>query len=401
LRGLKSKSTNDLTNIEEMLLHLLSEVEALRAAQEGRPLRTDTENTNSPARSQADITPTPENRNGLSSHPPTNSGDARVLHSQGGDSGRRISPVLERDEEPLTPQEQRALNAQMAVDAQVVSRHTRGGSVPLRTPERVPVAAGAVSTETTPKTSNEKARKHKSSSSSFFPKISRWSKTTASSMGSNLRNTVQSGRRERPSSEMSRSGSDLDMYANGEFYDPQGDDRLRSNNSLANEKRENRPPSPLVPSQISEAPRYRAHRDSLNLQHPQPRQGPTARYQNQLESEAQYFAPFASPKSEAWASNPTLTAVQADGARRHRSPMSDGSHSVASSVTSRQNAPPRPPKIRDDGPLVPQRPANAADGGQQNYSERAAMRETGRPATSRAVRPIPASSFLSIPSVFP
>ena len=383
LKGLTSKNSNDLARIEDMLEHLLGEVEALRDTQGDRTPRAN----ESAAASNPDVQ---HHQHALDKpRAVVTASPRRSLDVNGPASGRRISPVMEDDEDqdPLTPQEQNVLNHQMAADAHLINRHKRGGSMPVETPERQPLAAGALSTDTTPKNSGERSRKHKSSSSSFFPKFSRWSKTTASSMGDNLRNTIQPGRKERPSSEMSRSGSDLgqEMYATGEYYDPQGDDRLRSEASLAREKGD-RPPSPLVPSQVSDNPRYKAHRDSLNLQHPQPRPG--ARYQNHLENQAQNFGPYSSPKSDAWASNPTLNAVHPDQViNRRQSPLSDGGYSFVSSRSGRGSAPPRPPKIRDDGPLIPRKPAPSTAGSQASYAERVAMREVGgRPGTSAGVR---------------
>lgn len=387
LKGLTTRSTNDLSNVEEMLVQLLSEMEGLRAAQEGRPLPNDSDHPGSPA-AEAYGSGAPENQRDLPPSSPNNVKGAKGFQTQH-ESGRRISPVMEDDEDvdDLTPTEEEVLGQQLTTN-EGLSRHRRGGSVPLGTPERVPAAAGALSADTTPKKSAEKARKHKSSSSSFFPKISRWSKTTASSMGENIRNTMQSGRKDnRYSADMSHSGSDLDQdtYTGAEYYDSRGDDRLRSNTSLERGKQENRPPSPLLPSQVSENPRYQAHRDSLNLQHPQPRQGPTARYQNQLETEAQNFGPYDSPKSEAWTSNHSLSRANPDAAARQRSsPMSDGGYSAVSSKSGRQNAPVRPPKIRDEGPLVPQGqpPKSTVDGSQASYAERVTM-QGGRPVTSK------------------
>ncbi len=138
------------------------------------------------------------------------------------------------------------------------------------------MSTGTQSNEHTPRTGTDKSRKHKSSSSSFFPKISRWSRTTASSVRDNFRNSIDR-RQQRPFSEASRSGEDLQQYDTNDHYDHRGDDRLRSNDSLENDdvargvNQENRAPSPLIPSQVPEDPKYQAHRDSLNLQHPQPR----------------------------------------------------------------------------------------------------------------------------------
>jgi hypothetical protein len=245
--------------------------------------------------------------------------------------------------------------------------------LPLDTPPRKPVATTARSTETTPK-----ARKHKSSSSSIFPKISRWSKSTATSMGDGIRNSIQPSRKERPTADESRSGSDLAPHGpyKGDYYDPQGDDRIRSTYTLNDEQDENRPPSPLVPSQVSEPPKYRGHRGSLELQHPQPRQGPTARYQSRLETEAQTYAGPVSPAgSDQWESNPSLSGPNppqnrnsgVSGATR-LSPISDAGYSETSSRANRTPGPPRPPKIKDAGPLIPERQPKVADDEEAAYS---------------------------------
>ncbi|TPX20574.1 hypothetical protein DIZ76_016466 [Coccidioides immitis] len=389
LKGLSLKSSNDLTHIEDMLVHLLAEVEALRATQENQ-LRgntlTETRNSLDNPRGSLDgfgsqgQPANGSNQSARYSNSPRSTGDAKHLSVQH-ETERRISPVMEDNEEPLTPQEEVLLDPQMNADAHFLGRHKRGGSVPITTPERVAVASGALSNETTPKMSTDKSRKHKSSSSSFFPRVSRWSKTTASSMGENIKNSMQLGRKERPYSEMSRSGSDLNLsgYATNDCYDHRGDDRLRSNGSLDRENRsENRPPSPLVPSQVSEIPKYRAHRDSLNLQHPQPRPG--ARYQTHLETQAHNYTHMESPATEAWASNHSIEGAgyqhQPQSNAGRRSPLSDGGYSATSSITSRHTGPPRPPKIRDEGPLVPHRPASIKDGVQPSYAERVALRET-------------------------
>ncbi|KAI1947296.1 hypothetical protein LOZ59_006659 [Ophidiomyces ophidiicola] len=386
LKGLSLKSSNDLTHIEDMLVHLLTEVEALRAAQDsqfrGNAL-TETRNSLDNPRGSLDgghVAQSQSPANGGTPGQPgrfsnsLSAGDLKTLAAQR-DAERRISPVMEDDEEePLTPQEEEILDPQMTTDAHFIRRHRRGDSVPITTPERAAVASGALSSETSPKVSSDKSRKYKSGSSSFFPKISRWSKTTASSMGDNLKNSMPS---RRPYSDMSRSGSDLNLgaYATNDYYDHRGDDRLRSNTSLDRDDRENRPPSPLVPSQVSEHPKYRAHRDSFNLQHPQPRTG--ARYQTQLESQAHNYTQD-SPASEPWASTHSLGATYQrhlqSNAGRH-SPLSDEEYSATSSIASKQTGPPRPPKIRDDGPLVPL-PEGGSKEAYQTYAERIAMRET-------------------------
>lgn len=406
LKGLGLKSSNDLTHIEDMLYHLLGEVEALRAEQQGQVRtngHTETRNSLDNTRGSLDgFRSHSQPETGLTNNPsarfsnsPRSTGDLKNLAAQR-EAERRISTVVEDNEDPLTPQEEELLGTQMNTDAHFIGRHKRGDSAPVTTPERTAVATGALSNDTTPKTSGDKSRKHKSSSSSFLPKISRWSKTTASSMGENLRNTIQPGRKERPYSDMSRSGSDLNLggYATNDYYDHRGDDRLRSTTSL-DHRPDNRPPSPLVPSQVSEHPKYRAHRDSLNLQHPQPRPG--ARYQTHLESEAQNYTHMDSPASDPWASSHSLAQQQQQQAMANtgrRSPLSDGGYSATSSMTSRQNAPPRPPKIRDDGPLVPHRPSSIKDGVQPSYADRVVLRETGNTGNPDTVCFILSSSSL-------
>lgn len=373
LQGLSFKSSNDLTKVEEMLEQLLEDMEGLRAAQDGGFGRSG-------QRASID-----QNGYGMEGAYP---GDNRYGHNspRGGyetpnqrDSEDRASTVRGMDGGMDPGERGEFLSPRLGAREVPRARHERGGSAPLEMSPRAPVASGALSNEASP-TMDGKARKHKSSSSSFFPKISRWSKTTASSMGDNIRNSMQSGRKERPYMDTSRSMSDLDAgYKAHDFYDPQGDDKIRSNYTL-DEAYENRPPSPLVPSQVSEAPKYRAHRDGLDLQHPQPRQGPSGRYQNQLETQAQDYGSPVSPNSDGWGSNSGLTAANTNQQRfsgisgSRLSPISDAGYSETSSRFERQSAPPRPPKIKDDGPLIPERPPKSSLDEDRSYTGRVASR---------------------------
>ncbi|KAL8828264.1 MAG: hypothetical protein Q9170_006681 [Blastenia crenularia] len=371
LKGLGGRNSNDLAKIEDMLMQLLGEVEDLKAGQGlsggavARPGSQDTSNNVSreigtdgyEPEGQAGTSSTGNHSAYFSNPSPRQSNAMRSSEGRRG-SQNRVSTVLEGDEE-LDADDQDMLQGNE--DFLTPTReYPRSGSVPLATPPQAQVPQGTQSNEHTPRTGTDRSRKHKSSSSSFFPKISRWSKTTASSAGDNVRNSRQ---QPRPVSEASRSGSDL-QYDTHEHYDPQGDDRLRSNDSLANDPmgHEARPRSPLVPSSVSEDPKYQAHRNSLNLQHPQPRPGPTHRYQTQLESRAHDFGSPISPTSDTWGSNPSLARFAAVGpGNRHSggagylSPISDAGGSEASSA-SHTPAPPRPPKVRDEGPLIPARP---------------------------------------------
>ena len=376
LKGLSNRNQNDIGKIEEMLSHLLGEVEDLKAMQDPRPSagnsRADALDSYHSIRAAGADGYEPEGRAGtgstdqtgyFSNPTPRGSSAMRNLDSRRG-SHNRVSTVLEADEE-LETHEQNALDNQFENNEQLLTptkENIRAGSVPLATPPQVHVPTGTQSNEHTPRTGTDKSRKHKSSSSSFFPKVSRWSRTTASSFGDNFRN---SGRRERPFSEASRSG-ELQQYEANDHYDHTGDDRLRSHESLPDEEvtpQENRPPSPLIPSQVSQVsddPKYQAHRNSMNLQHPQPRPGPTQRFQNQLESQARNYnsrSPI-SPTSDTFGSDPALARYVPGPAKRYSgnagnlSPISDAGYSETSAA-----APPRPPKVKDDGPLIPAGPS--------------------------------------------
>ena len=390
LKGLSGRNANDLTKIEDMLVQLLGDVEGLKAVQDFRPsdTRAYSSDSNNNVRAAGTDGYEPEGQAGTSStgvqsgyvsNSPLRQGIA--MKSQEGRQGshNRVSTVLEGDEE-LDDHEQQILTPQFANDQQLLTPtkdYARAGSAPLDTPPQVHIPTGAQSNEHTPRSGTDKSRKHKSTSSSFFPKISRWSKTTASSVGDNFRS---SGPRPQPFSEASRSGSDVVQYNTNEHSDPRGDDRLRSSDSFNNDANaevvdaENRPPSPLIPSQVSsrpvseQGPKYQAHRDSLNLQHPQPRPGPTHRHQTKLESQAHNFGSPISPNSDQWGSNPSLARFAPGAGNRHSggagnlSPISDAGYSEASAadqITSQ--APPRPPKVKDDGPLIPPKIAAGKD----------------------------------------
>ncbi|PYH46772.1 uncharacterized protein BP01DRAFT_236569 [Aspergillus saccharolyticus JOP 1030-1] len=371
LKGLSMKNSNDLTKIEDMLEQLLEEVEALRLNQDQGYARGNRAASVDPEGYE------PEGHAGTSS--PGNPSEYLSTSSQLVQDPtqfrkgleNRVSTVQEVDED-MEDDRGEFLSPHL-MSQKPTSRADKASSVPVSTPPRDAMASGALSADTTPKTA-EKAKKHKSSSSSFFPKISRWSKTTASSMGDNIRNSIQPNRKDRASFDASRSGSDLAQgpYPTTNYYDPQSEDRLQSTYTLDDQQHENRPPSPLVPSQASETPKYRAHRGSLDLHHPQPRQGPTGRYQSQLETQAQvYTAP-----SDPWGSNPSLSGVNTNprysgGGRL--SPISDAGYSEASS---RQTGPPRPPKIKDEGPLIPERPSKIKDDDDRSYADRVVSRSS-------------------------
>ncbi|KAH0537537.1 hypothetical protein FGG08_005672 [Glutinoglossum americanum] len=370
LKGLGMKSSNDLAKIEDMLVQLLGEVEGLKATQELHTTGTRSQPMSIHSYDNLQNTQQgyePEGQAGTSSTDPSgyfSNPPSRQHSGMRGFDGRRvsdhrISTVPEGDEELLTSDQVTPNNQYGHNELATPGQQVRGGSVPLDTPPQAHVPAAAHSSENTPKT--ERHKKHKSGGSSFFPKISRWSESTTTSITRGFRS---SGRKDKEYSEAaSRSGSDIDVWADY-AHDPQGADRLRSAQSLENDPpgQDQRPPSPLIPTPPEqEDPKYQAHRNSLNLQHPQPRPGPTQRYQHQLESQAQNFD---TPRSPASTSDHFGSASDLDryanrsnrhsGGAGNLSPISDGGHSHGSVTES--NGPPRPPKIPDE-PLIPHRPA--------------------------------------------
>lgn len=429
VQGLGTKNTQELQNIEAMLMQLLDNMEDLRSLQTGVLSNNDQRSTSfasaDNARPPTDPGYEPEGQAGTSS-----TGDRSGIYSNNSSrqanyqnfgrqgSANRVSTVLEGDEDYENQPEQTTPRVAFA----------RGTSEPVQTPPRSqPTNKGTLSTEHTPHYSTEgsSGRKHKSFASSFLPKmVSRWSKTTASSAG-DYRMSTQT--KPRPYSQVSRSGSQV-----GEFdYDPQGDDRLRSHTSLQDEQHqnENRPPSPLVPSQVSDNhPKYQVHRNSMNLQHPQPRPGPTERFQDHLESEAQYFNndPISpsSVTSSQWEAQAALTAMPGAGPNGaymhggHLSPISDGGYSETSTAMAERDrrdnrtassfgaqGPPHLPKIpHDNDPLFPPRPpkvpmspvGNVGGARQPTYVDQVAAARAGSPALDKVC--CPRLSFLHLPS---
>lgn len=416
LRGLGAKNSTELQNIETMLMRLLDEVEGLRAMQPAGAARdvprstslASADNTRAPTdtgyepEGQAGTSSTGD-RSGFFSNNSSRQADYRN-YSTHRDSGNRVSTVMEGDEEyddydQATPgiTQQVLSHTPLATPPRIAPMsQARGSSVPLHTPpRRTEQTMASLSNENTPHLSagDGSGKKHKSFASSFIPKmVSRWSKTTTSS--DNYRASQQ---RVRPYSEHSRSGSNLGEY---EYeHDAQGDDRLRSNTSFQRDQYEdeNRPPSPLIPSQVSDNPKYQAHRNSINLQHPQPRQGPTGRFQSRLESEAQYYngeqiSPTSQTSSQ-WEAHSGLQPQQTNTSYgRHLSPISDTGysddqgmqHDNRSIHTASSQGPPRPPKVPNDDPLVPQRPPkismNSPSSRQPTYVDHVAAARAGSPA---------------------
>lgn len=380
LKGLSLKSNNDLGKIEDMLVQLLGDVEGLKVAQ---GLKTgNMENSYDDFDQEGNY----EHDHGY--EPEGNAGTSTASHaSQSGHlsiplrgpsaargamdtrkfSDHRISTVPEGNEEELDPHEEDILNNQFENNERLLTptrENIRGGSVPAGTPPPQ-VAPASLSNENTPRTGTDKSKKHKSgSSTSWIPKVSRWSETTASTVLRGFRSSGRnSGRKDSDqfAEPPSRSGSDLGNYAEN---DPYGDDRLQYSPDRQHQEQDNEAPmSPLLPP---EDPKYKAHRNSLNLQHPQPRPGPTHRYQTALEVQAVNFDAPMSPASANWSQTslnrlpPQKTNRYSDTTNNtgHMSPVSDRAYSNPASP------PARPPKE----PIVPQLPPKVRTGKLQKPS---------------------------------
>lgn len=352
LRGLTGgKSANDLVRVEGMLMQILDNVADLKQQTGPRApagsytddhvnlyerMRNAPDSSYDPEPAMSDPS-TPQRPVSQPAYTP------RVFHS--GYDGRRgsehrVSTVLEGDEDEYGPDErpprQEYENTERLLTPTQEAYQQRD-LAPVNTPPQRAVPTAYHQEDHTP-TSADRRRKHQSNSSSVFggagAKISRWSKTTASSAPPDASyldspNTPPY-RGLKAASEASRSGSTLARY-NDEDYEVQDDDRLRSTQSLVREQEASperrsltskaskldRPPSPLIPSETSirefdyeyargkspihspileshleyelDDPKYQAVRNSLLLQHPQPRQGATPRHQNALESQARTF----------------------------------------------------------------------------------------------------------------
>ncbi|KAI9735721.1 MAG: hypothetical protein M1818_006329 [Claussenomyces sp. TS43310] len=378
LKGLSMKSSNDLGKIEDMLVQLLGEVEGLKLAQSlPRNSNDKYDDDGQEGGYEQDRGYDPEGLAGTStaSHASQSGQFSRPI-SRGasvtrGFDGRkfsenRISTVPEGDEEEveLEPHEQAVLETQFENMELLtpVRENIRAGSAPLDTSPQHYIPPASLSNENTPRT--DKSKKHKSSSSSgWIPRISRWSETTASTVAKPFRSSGRnSGRRDAEAYDQprSRSGSDLGNY-DPMHNDPYGEDKLHSGFSqeqLPNSQ-SNSPYQPTAaegPRELTgllppEDPKYKAHRNSLNLQHPQPRPGPTHRYQTALEVQAQDFNSPMSPKSLDWGSSTSvnrLPANQNQNQNRYSNQTGDGQSTLSGGYNSPLQSgglpPARPPK---------------------------------------------------------
>lgn len=395
LKGLtRGKSANDLAKVEDMLMQILDNVEDLKhqGGVSREPLGSytnDSLDTYERLRNAPDSGYEPEGQAGTSSTP-SHSGNLSVtpraekqqFHS--GYNGRpgsenRVSTVLEGDEDDeLEPHERHVLNHQFEDNERFntptqESQRQRELAASNASPQGMP----GQEIEITPR-STDKQQKHKSNGSSILgiPKVSRWSKTTTSSAAPEY-DSPNATRNQRPLSDTSRSQSSLgyddDKYSlRSQESLGRGRDLAETRSMRSQASRLTRTPSPLIPSEASfkqrddyyeegepspiqedfdpqfDDPKYHAHRNSLLLQHPQPRQGATGRHQNTLETQASRFDDGSGTNSDlsqrtvsdfdpaTWGSSGTA------GLAKHRLSQFEPLSPVSLSSP------------RDDGPLVPQ-----------------------------------------------
>ncbi|CAI4215394.1 unnamed protein product [Parascedosporium putredinis] len=302
LKGLRTSGTNDLTRIEDMLLTLLKDVDDLKAQTAQQPrstARPSLDNLQPEAQYEQDQVYEQDAR------------DAPSLASHGSQSGHLAAP--------------RSSQRRLSENRPTISEAARCPSThPQATTSNAHL--GSVSNENTPRT--DKGKKHKSgSSSSWIPKISRWSETTASTVSKAFRGSGATLRKDRDAEYVpaahSRSGSDLGAYADDYHHtDPYGEDHLHTGFSDLDLVPPNAraddlgggggPPRAYM---TPEDPKYKAHRNSLNLQHPQPRPGQTERFKATLESQAHIYDSTMTPRSHDW---------RGSAASLHRSPAQHG-----------------------------------------------------------------------------
>lgn len=371
LQGLSTKGTSDLTRIEDMLMQLLGEVDVLKTqtapipgSASGQGPSFDTLQPD--VQYEQDRGYEPEGVS-TASHA-SQSGHLSVpqsskLANERKFSDHRISTVPEHDEEYQFDQSspvQSPVNDHVEPVQFTPQRPDiqRGNSVPVETPPQQPRPSfdqQPLSAENTPR--SEKAKKHKSSSSTgWLPKISRWSGTTASSVGRALRG----GKKEPKYDDYvpSRSGSSLASY-NDESYqrNPYEEDKLHTGFSEQNLAQAEETPQPERPTSqpiqhlmTPEDPKYRAHRNSLNLQHPQPRPGQTERFRTALEYSAQEYDNPMTPRSADWAGSATSLTRFPQNSNRYSTASSAGARDPEYWGSSPAAGPPRPPKEPIDSP---------------------------------------------------
>ncbi|KAM0432431.1 hypothetical protein ACHAPT_004975 [Fusarium lateritium] len=353
LQGLSNKGTSDFKRIEEILIQILGEVDVLKT-QTAPPVSTSGgrgpsfDNLHPEGHYEQDRGYEPE---GNSTITPSQSGHLSLSQSRSrlaGDrkvSDNRISTVAEHEDEYEFDHPSPAGERSNTNHLTPSRAGFRGSSVPLDTPPQPSGGAHPMSNDNTPRT--DKSKKHKSGgSTSWLPKFSRWSGTTASSVGKAFRG----GKKDKYDDFVhSRSASSLGSYEEDRYrLQPYGEDKLHtgfSEQELAAAPTASgaNPAVTLRERTMSpgDAPKYKVHRNSLNLQHPQPRQGQTERFRNALEFSAQEYNVPMTPRSADWGGS--VSSLN-QNANRYSMASSGGAPRDPEYWTTSPTGPPRPPK---------------------------------------------------------
>jgi hypothetical protein len=267
LKGLSGRNSGDLERIEDMLSKILYDVEGLKDGQQFY------QQSYVPSNNTVDtVKGVQEEQQQLQRE----AGPSAQLAGPSAGPSRQPSGKIQFQDSPHQHQNIISPIQENAV-LDTPPREMRGESLPLDTPQTAKFPPNSMSLGNTP-TKSEKHTKRESGSSSLFPKISRWSETTASS--GLMKSFLGKGKDKHEEDDASRSNSSFNFWetenakntAPDTFASPFG----------TNSERTERPASPLLPPPTQEQIN-KANRISLDLQHPRPRQP----YNHQLETQAQ------------------------------------------------------------------------------------------------------------------
>ncbi|KAL2888263.1 hypothetical protein HOO65_040600 [Ceratocystis lukuohia] len=417
LNGLNVTGAKDLSRIEVMLHQLLDEVMELKDHQvQPHPRAGSTFENFGGENDTVDGGYDPEGHAGTSiaSHGSQSLSATRINTSRSGHfdrkySDHRVSTVHEGDEEEAHTAVYDNPNSEhdhdrMGTPSRNQETGPRGESIVMATPSREPAippaafaqtsapalpAASPMATEPegSPKSAgkSEKSRKHKSvGSSGLGARISRWSETTASTLSKAFRSSGGSSKKNEPYMQnadgRSRSGSDFAGHNDSSYRPrtaPYSNDGLHTGFSDQNLGRTPSPitsGTPTMPSYINnDHPKYHVHRNSLNLQHPQPRQGNSERFKNNLETQAHIYDTVNTPRSTDWGHSMTSLS------RFNAASTPQQNHQGDSSM-----APPRPPKEALETTGTPR----SARDTQHGYASGGTAHHTGLPADSPRSRDV-------------
>lgn len=234
------------------------------------------------------------------------------------------------------------------------SPRDRGAPLTLDTTPPNPKFAVNTSLGNTPTKSSEKHAKRESGSSSIFPRISRWSETTASTGFKNFLSSKSKPQQE-GASEASRSPADFNFWETEAAKGTQADLHHQSPFDSDGQRTE-RAGSPLVPPSLrdTDATVNQSNRISLDIQHPRPR----TTYNHQLEQQAQQltaeggFIP-SSPQNASVSSLGIYPPLGPGGFQNGKllSPLAQDAYAQHQAQMTPAAPPPRPPRAAEDESL--------------------------------------------------